>query len=218
MRIIIFLALFQICLAGTFKIEKFYSQDTTCSNYFTSWLVSEVSSCTPVATCENLNDMTGRITTCVTSLPTFPDGWVTFSSYQSINCGGSVTILSTPLATCTGIWVASAVSINCVGSNCRIFECSSSSTNCGGCPYKDTNVTDACVRGNPTDTFTMFSYIISPPAFTTSRTSTTTGLTSSPANNTTTTTNTTKPACGSIVKTNVLLATIVLIGILVFLD
>jgi hypothetical protein len=214
---IAFLALFQICLGATFKIDKFYSQDTTCSNYFTSWLVSEVVSCTPAATCTNLNGMTGRITTCASSVPTFPDGWVTFSSYQTLNCGGSVTILSAPLATCSGIWVGSAVSINCVGSNCRVFECSSSSTTCGGCPYKDTNVTNACVNGNPTDTFSMLSYRISPPAFTTARSTTTTGLTTI-SQSSTNGASTTRPGGACITNANLAFMVVVVVAIFVFLD
>lgn len=191
MKVLVFLLLLTLCLSATYKTEKYYSLDTTCSNYFTSWLVIEVATCTPTVTCENLNNNAGRITTCSTLLPTFPDGWVKFYAYQTLDCSGPVAITGAPLATCTGYWVGSAVKVNCVGSACRVWNCAMALSSCDGCPSQDTNGIDVCITGNPTSGYPMLAFKISPPPFTT--TATTLSSTTAPVNNT----NTTIPAQAS---------------------
>lgn len=207
---LLFVLLFVSCFGATFKVEKYYSQDTTCSNYYTSWFVSQVTSCTAAPGCENLNNNAGRIVECATSIPTFPDGWVTFSAYQTADCTGNVGIMAAPLATCTGYWIGSAVQINCVGSQCRVFNCGLAQQTCLGCPYQDTNGINTCITGNPTTGYTMLSYKIAPPAFTTTRTTTASGATTAPANNT----NTTRPASGSAVSVSVAMSLVVLVAVL----
>jgi hypothetical protein len=196
--------------SATFKVEKYYSQDVTCSNYYTSWFVTPVTSCVAVSTCENLNNNAGRIVECVGSLPTFPDGWVTFSAYQTIDCTGNVAIMAAPLATCTGYWIGSPVQVNCAGSQCRVINCGAAQASCAGCPYQDTNGTNVCIRGNPTSGYTMLSYSIAPPPFTTARTTTSTranNVTTAPAN-----VNTTRPGCGCMWMASIpLLVTLIVI-------
>jgi hypothetical protein len=164
----IFLSLLACCLSTTYKIEKYYSEDVSCSNYFTSWYVTQVASCSAVL-CENLNNNAGRVTDCSASAPVYPDGWVTFSAYQTIDCSDIPSVSSAPLATCTGFWVGSSVQVNCVGTACRVINCGLASNQCGGCPSQDTNGTNVCIQGNPTQGYTMLGFKIVPPPFTTTR-------------------------------------------------
>jgi hypothetical protein len=208
--LILFLLLAFSDVNAVFKTDKYYSQDVTCSNYFTSWFVSQVTTCTPVATCENLNGVVGRITTCTATAPTFPDGWVTFTSYQTLDCSDAGVIMSAPLATCTGYWVGSPVSLNCVGSACRLTNCAQALQSCAGCPSQDTNGINTCVQGNPTSGYTMLAFNIAPPPFTTAR-PTTTGATTTTAVviNGTTATPTTNPACGTLLSISMLVIVLI---------
>ena len=201
---------------GLFRVEKYYSQDLTCANYFTSWFVAEVATCTAAPTCENLNNNVGRTVTCSATVPTFPPGWVTFSSYQTIDCTGNVNIMSAPLAVCTGVWIGSPLKLNCVGSDCLLVNCDSGIFSCSGCPSQQTSGINTCIRGNPTSAYTMLSFSITPPAFTTMATTTTTiaGSTTAPiVINGTTAAPTTKPACSSSVNISWVLVTILILTV-----
>lgn len=178
-----------------FQIDKFYSQDLTCGNQETSWLIQQVTSCTATTSCQNLNGNAGHQVACSTSFPTLPAGWASLQSYQtSTTCATTPTTFAAPADTCSGHWTGATVTLFCTPVQGSIQDCQSSSATCGGCPLQPATKGGTCVQGNPTLSFTMSSYRFNCPTSTTTRATTTT----QPASNSTTTGTTTRPAHGTL--------------------
>lgn len=170
----------------TYQIDKYYSQDLSCSKQETSWAITEVASCTPTTSCQNLNGLTGHQTTCQTVAPTVPTGWATFVAYQDLNCALVPTIMSVPADGCTGYWIGATVALLCSSQVGTVVDCQQNSQTCGGCSFKSANKNGTCTRGNPTLSYTMSSYKFNCPSVTT-RATTITATSSS--------TQTTRPSC-----------------------
>lgn len=197
---LILLSLLVVSFSQTYQIEKFYSQDLTCSFQETSWLITQVTTCTPSTSCQNLNGNAGKQVTCQSTLPSLPTGWASLQSFQSsTNCGGIGMTFAAPADTCSGYWSGATVRLLCAPIQGSIVDCQASSATCGGCPSQQATKGGTCVQGNPTLSFTMSSYIFTCPSVTTTATTraSTTG-TSSTSVTTTPGGNKTNAACGLI--------------------
>lgn len=172
------------------QLTKFYSNDVTCSNQETLWIISEVTTCTP-SSCNNLNGLTGTSVTCPSTI-TYPAGWTWIETWQSsITCQSTPSsIAAMPANGCSGIWTSSTFGLSCGSQSTSqglISDCQASSSSCNGCGVKFATKGGNCTGGNPSTTLLISSYRWFCPAFTT--TSTTRALTT-----TTTQVSTTQPA------------------------
>ena len=168
---------------GVTQITKFYSQDLTCSKQETLWYITQPATCTPSATCTNLNGQTASRVECP-SVTNFPSGWSFIEVWASSStCSGvSSAFVAAPSNTCSGIWTSATIMLACgtgttgVGS---ILDALQSTASCGGATSKTATKGGNCQTGNPTTSFSIASYKWTCPISTT--VATTSGPTTSPA-------------------------------------
>lgn len=144
--------------AATYQVDRFYSDDLTCTGSETALFITQPSSCTPDSSCTNVNGFFGRKRTCETVPPTYPTGWTAIEIWQSSSsCQGiSDGVLVVPDGTCSGRWQFSTILATC--STGIVQDCGATNSTCNGCSSMSATNTGVCTAGNPTNSISMQSY------------------------------------------------------------
>lgn len=133
------------CASALWTIDMFYSNDTTCVNPITSFLVTETPTCTSNLFCGNLNNLLGTKRNC---WPSFQDSQLTGMSILKVwtvsqTCSGTQNyLLAAEPGKCSGFTTSYTYLLNCATST--IYACSSSATCATGCTPISAPNTGAC--------------------------------------------------------------------------